>query len=188
MKLENLKKILVGKTPEDIIELLDVKSVPVDIKTILRDQLDIKIDEKLEWDRLALDGCVYLKNGYPEIWLNNSVSEVRQNFTLAHELGHIVNDIIPSIESYKDPIKDDYDTLYRRGTNIMERKANDFAARFLMPADFIHQEARSLTESKDFEKINLNEVIKRMANRFRVSYDAMKWRLVNLGYVDKSKV
>ncbi|PAF43530.1 ImmA/IrrE family metallo-endopeptidase [Helicobacter sp. 11S02596-1] len=188
MKLEDLKTMLINKTPEEIIELLEIKNVPVDIKTILRDQLNIKIDEELEWDKLALDGCVYLKNDYPEIWLNNSVSEARQNFTLAHELGHIVNDILPNADKYQDPIKDDYDTLYRRGINPMERKANDFAARFLMPSEFVHQEARKFAESEEFDKLTLEEVIKGMANRFRVSYDAMKWRLVNLGYINKNKI
>ncbi|WP_180673978.1 ImmA/IrrE family metallo-endopeptidase [Helicobacter sp. 13S00482-2] len=147
--------------------------------------MNITIDEKLDWDKLALDGCVYLKNDYPEIWLNNGVSEPRQNFTLAHELGHIVNDILPDVEKYINPIKDDYDTLYRSGVSPMERKANDFAARLLMPSDFIANEAKKLTESEDFEQITLEDVIKRLASRFRVSYDAMKWRLVNLGYVKK---
>ncbi|PAF51991.1 ImmA/IrrE family metallo-endopeptidase [Helicobacter sp. 13S00477-4] len=193
MKLEDLKTMLIGKTPEEMIELFEIKDVPIDIKSILRNKLNIKIDEKLDWNKLALDGSVYLKNDYPEIWLNNSVSEGRQNFTLAHELGHIVNDILPNTQNYQDPIKDDYDTLYRRGTgdkqtNRMETKANDFAARFLMPATFIYQEARKLTESEDFDKINLEEVIKRMANRFRVSYEAMKWRLINLGYINKDKL
>lgn len=188
MRLEDLKTKLIGKTPEEIIKLFEIKNAPIDIKTLIRDKLDIKIDEKLEWDKLVLDGCVYLKNDYPEIWLNNSVSEPRQNFTLAHELGHIVYDILPNSEKYQDPIKDDYDTLYRRGTSPIERKANDFAARLLMPADFIADEARKLSESEDFEEINLETVIKRLANRFRVSYDAMKWRLVNLGYINKDKV
>lgn len=70
----------------------------------------------------------------------------------------------------------------------MERKANDFAARLLMPVDFIADEAEKLSESEDFEEINLETVIKRLANRFRVSYDVMKWRLVNLGCINKDKV
>ncbi|PAF49185.1 hypothetical protein BKH41_03635 [Helicobacter sp. 12S02232-10] len=189
MKLDELKKMLINKTPEQIIELIGMKDVPIDIKTILRNKFNIKIDEKREWEKLALDGCVYLEKGYPEIWLNNTVSEVRQSFTLAHELGHIVNDILPNPENYQGPIKDDFNTLYRNGiSNSMERRANDFAARFLMPAKFIAKEARKLTESPDFEEIGLEEFIKRMANRFRVSYDAMKYRLINLGYLDKEKI
>lgn len=96
MRLEDLKKLLIDKTPEQIIELLEIKSIPVDIKTLIRNNLDIKIDEKLEWNKLSLDGYVRIENEYPSIWLNNSLSEVRQNFVLAHELGHIVNDILPT--------------------------------------------------------------------------------------------
>lgn len=188
MRLENLKKILIGKTPEEIIDIFEIKNAPVDIKGLIRDKLDITINEKLDWDKLALDGCVYLKDDYPEIWLNNGVSEPRQNFTLAHELGHIVNDILPNAEKYQDPIKDDYETLYRKGVSPMERKANDFAARLLMPSAFIHQEAEQLAEAEDFKDISLEVVIKRLASRFRVSYDVMKWRLVNLGYINKDKI
>ena len=127
--------------------------------------------------------------GYPEIWINTSMPENRQNFTLAHELGHIINDILPNIEKYNNPIEDNYSTLYRNGNiNKIEKMANSFAAELLMPKEFICKEAKNLTESKDFDALTLEQVIKRMSNRFRVSFDAMKWRLVNLGYIDKSKI
>lgn len=150
MTIQDLKNVLLGKNPREILETLEIHSVPVDIKSILCDKLHIKIDEKLEWDRLAFDGSVYLNSkGYPEIWLNNSVSENRQNFTLAHELGHIVNDILPNIEKYKDPINDNYETLYRSNKyNPIEAKANAFAAQFLMPANFIAQEAKKANSGR----------------------------------------
>ena len=190
MTIENLKNILLGKNAKDILEFSKIYSLPIDIKYILRDKLEININDNLDWDRLALDGCVYLNNkGYPEIWINSSIPENRQNFTLAHELGHIINDILPNIEKYKNPIEDNYSTLYRNGNiNKMEKMANSFAAELLMPKEFIYKEAKNLTESKDFDTLTLEQVIKRMSNRFRVSFDAMKWRLVNLGYIEKSKI
>ena len=69
--------------------------------------------------------------------------------------------------------------------------ANSFAAELLMPKEFIYfiyKEAKNLTESNDFDTLTLEQVIKRMSNRFRVSFDAMKRRLVNLGYIEKSKI
>ena len=39
-----------------------------------------------------------------------------------------------------------------------------------------------------FDTLTFEQVIKRMSNRFRVSFDAMKRRLVNLGYIEKSKI
>lgn len=189
MCIEELKSKLLGKSAEEILEALEIKTAPVDIKTILREKLNVTINEKIEWDKLAWDGSVYLKNCYPEIWLNTSVSESRQNFTLAHELGHIVNDILPNLDKENLPINDNYDTLYRNGsTDPRESRANAFAAQFLMPANFIAKEAKDLAESPDFKQLNLQQVIQRMADRFRVSYDAMKWRLVNLKYIDKSKI
>lgn len=189
MCIEELKNKLLGKSAEEILEALEIKNAPVDIKTILREKLDITISEKMEWDKLALDGSVYLKDGYPEIWINTSFSENRQNFTLAHELGHIVNDILPNLDKENTRINDDYNTLYRNGSiDPRESQANTFAAKFLMPPKLIAQEAKRLTETPDFPQLNLQQVIQRMADRFQVSFDAMKWRLVNLKYIDKSKL
>ncbi|RDU70102.1 ImmA/IrrE family metallo-endopeptidase [Helicobacter cholecystus] len=189
MNIEELKSILLGKSAEEILDILKINNAPVDIKTILREKLNITISEKMEWDKLALDGSVYLKNGYPEIWLNTSFSENRQNFTLAHELGHIVNDILPNLDQENMSINDDYNTLYRsESEDPRESRANSFAAKFLMPLRLIAQEAKRLTETPEFKNLNLQQVIQRMADRFRVSYDAMKWRLVNLKYIDKSKL
>lgn len=70
----------------------------------------------------------------------------------------------------------------------MEAKANTFAAQFLMPEKFIAQEAEKLTQADDFKDLNLKQVIQRMADRFRVSFEAMKWRLVNLDYIDRDKI
>ncbi|PAF41801.1 ImmA/IrrE family metallo-endopeptidase [Helicobacter sp. 11S03491-1] len=187
MSLENLK-ILMNKAPEEILKHFDIIKPPVDIKDLIRNKLNITIDERLEWDKLFLDGYVQIENDSPRIWLNDGVSEARQNFTLAHELGHIVNDILPNSEKYQDPIEDNFDTLYRKGVSPIERRANDFAARLLMPAAFIDEEVERLSKSEDFKDISLETVIKRLSARFRVSYDAMKWRLVNLGYINKDKI
>lgn len=181
--IEILRSKLENKTPINILNNFDIKEVPIDIRTIITRYLDIDIDETLNWDKLALDGSVYLKNGYPEIWINKTMPETRQNFTLAHELGHIVNDILPNIEKYDMPINDNYETLYRgKISNTMEIKANNFAAQILMPSIFINKEAKKLIQADDFNEFTIKQVIQRMADRFRVSYDAMKWRLINLGY------
>lgn len=65
----------------------------------------------------------------------------------------------------------------------MEKRANNFAAQFLMPAHFIHIEARNLANNESFKNMNLQQVIQAMANRFRVSFLAMKYRLIDLGYI-----
>ena len=75
---ENLKNTLLGKNAKDILEFSKIYSLPIDIKYILRDKLEININDNLDWDRLALDGCVYLNNkGYPKIWINSSIPENR---------------------------------------------------------------------------------------------------------------
>lgn len=185
MNIESLKAILLGKDASDLLKYLNIDCAPIDIKTILRKDLNIVIKDDIEWDKLALDGSVYLKNGYPEIWINITMPEYRQNFTLAHELGHIINDILPNIEYYANSaIKDNYATLYRgKNINFMEKRANNFAVNFLMPTKLITKEAKELSKTSAFKELTLQQVIQRMADRFRVSFEAMKWRLINLGYI-----
>lgn len=187
MNIENLNAILLGKNANDILKHFDINCTPIDIKTLIRKDLNINIKDDIEWDKLALDGSVYLKNGYPEIWINITMPEYRQNFTLAHELGHIINDILPNIEYYaNNAINDNYATLYRgKNYNLMEKRANNFAVNFLMPSNLIAKEARDLSQTSIFKELNLQQVIQRMADRFRVSFEAMKWRLINLGYINK---
>lgn len=187
MRIHELRDKIALKSASEILKILNINSVPLDIENILRQDLGISINKKLEWEKLALDGSVYINvSGEIEIWINTSMPENRQNFTLAHELGHIVNDILPNIEKYENPINDNYETLYRNSiSNIMEKRANNFAAQFLMPAHFIDIEATNLANSESFKNMNLQEVIQAMANRFRVSFLAMKYRLAYLGYIPR---
>lgn len=77
------------------------------------------------------------KSDKPTIYINSSRPEVRQRFTMAHELGHV---IIPwhigNIVSHTDIIKDEQglnsnlqDNEYRE----IEYEANRFAAELLIP-------------------------------------------------------
>lgn len=109
-----LRNKIAQKSASEILKILNIKSIPLDIEDILQQQLGITINKKLEWEKLALDGSVYINaSGEIEIWINTSMPENRQNFTLAHELGHIVHDILPNMQKYKEPINDSYETLYR---------------------------------------------------------------------------
>jgi len=70
----------------------------------------------------------------PQILINNSTPEVRQKFTLAHELGHV---IIPwhtgTIVSHIDEFGVDFE--YRE----MEAEANKFAAELLIPSSWLNE-------------------------------------------------
>lgn len=95
------------------------------------------------------------------IIVNNSHSDVRQRFTIAHEIGHYVY----HRESIGDGVTDD--TLYRsRLGGAMETHANRFAAWLLMPWNLVVREIGRGADS-----------VERLAEVFRVSKSAMSIRL-----------
>ena len=169
-------------TAYELLEVLDIKNVPIDPFEIAK-KMGIDINQEIDMDKLTYDGEIYLNatTHDPEVWINPTDSKNRQKFTMAHEIGHLVYDVLPDIENFK-PIQDNYKTLRRDGTqNIMERRANDFAVKLLMPKDMIVEIGQSLIEKESIK--TKEEITRRLAQEFEVSQEAMKWRLVNLGLI-----
>jgi hypothetical protein len=83
----------------------------------------------------------------PQILVNSLAPEARKNFTLAHELGHI---IIPwhtgTIVSHLDADADDYEYLQ------MESEANKFAAELLIPSLWLKEKHDSYEEFSSYLK------------------------------------
>lgn len=103
----------------------------------------------------------------PVIYLNRMDSKNRQRFTCAHELGHYYRRTKHGELEYS--FTDRRDKLARTGTDPEEVYANQFAAALIMPAPEVKRWHKSLRADPI-----------RLANRFRVSEDAMRFRLVNL--------
>lgn len=77
-----------------------------------------------------------------EIRLSPVTSTLRDNFTIAHELGHLVLHY-PLNTAPTAPI-----SYNRFGTNLFEIQANRFAAAFLMPADEFRSARTELSDDK----------------------------------------
>lgn len=115
-----------------------------------------------------------------KIYMNESQSRElarnpgRMNFTVAHELGHwfLHQDLAQEkLFSFENEV------LICRGTNIKidnkERQADIFATYLLMPERFVREQLKSFDpELSEYH-------LKRMANIFQVSKQAMKIRLVD---------
>jgi Zn-dependent peptidase ImmA (M78 family) len=99
----------------------------------------------------------------PLILFNSSEVDVRQRFTIAHELGHHVLGHGPRPR----------DTTFSDQFDSYEIAANQFAAELLMPVFAV----QTLVE-----KANVTSLA-RLAGAFQVSELAMNYRLKNLGYV-----
>lgn len=157
-------KIEAEKDAEKLLQATWGGAVPVDPVTIARTAglrvLEAPLNEN------TLGALVKQPGKDPTILLNQNDSNNRKRFTCAHELGHFVR---------RSEEEDEYATVDLRDSNSAtgddpeEVYANEFAACLLMP----ESEVRALAqlEMSDLE----------MAIRFKVSREAMQFRLKNLG-------
>ena len=161
-----------------ILSETNIDSPPVPIETIAK-QLGIQVQFELLPNKLS--GLLYRedKKVKPIIGVNRLHPEVRQRFTIAHEIGHFI--------LHKEPVHVDreYDVKFRDpnsslANNDSEIEANKFAAEMLMPIDFL---------KKDIDNRNINipddDFIEILSQRYEVSMQAMIYRLQNLGYISK---
>lgn len=128
---------------------------------VLFDELPDGISGKIQRD----------ERGKYYIVANRSEPEVRQRFTIAHELGHyiyhrsLIGDGIADSPAYRAPDE----TVYERTAleRIHETQANQFAANLLMPRKLIRQA----------EQGHPGATPQRLAQLFNVSEDAMRIRV-----------
>lgn len=117
-----------------------------------------------------------LKTGRRVIGVNETHAPTRKRFTVGHEIGHAM--LHPVAELHVDrmifriKLRNQASTT---GTDLEEREANLFAAELLMPAKLVHEAAEQIGELDE-------AAVDALADRFRVSSQAMTIRLGSLGY------
>jgi len=122
-------------------------------------------------------GFVLRKDGAGLIGINSSESPRRQRFTIAHELGHFF--LHPSKEAFVD---------YRQNgkkqiRTLKEREADLFAASLLMPRLELNKDFTKIAKDALFDEEQVANTISFLANRYEVSEEAMRIRLMTLGMV-----
>jgi len=129
-------------------------------------------------DRIDLGSNVAGKLSLEEkiIQVNDSDIFERQNFTIAHELGHIRLHTKNEQLIVKLPFAHDNKTIMCRKTDRakVEMEANHFASNLLMPKICILAEHAKVCDRKNEEKIKI------LAVKFKTSKAAMRYRLENL--------
>lgn len=143
------------KVARDLLANVGIKSAPVLLGPIfdfLRRDSQITLQA---WDfPEEVDGVHFLDKGNVVIGYNENSAYCRKRFTIAHEMGHFLLkhlDRTPDVDFYtKNPV---------------EVEANQFAAELLMPLSFIKE---------DFKN---NQNIKKIAQKYRVSEEALGWKL-----------
>ncbi len=102
----------------------------------------------------------------PLIQYRSTESDVRQRFTIAHELGHFVL-------GHGGAYRDNPDNFSLANHDPLEVSANRFAAELLMPEDVLNYLVI---------KRGINGIAK-LADMLQVSQVAMQYRLKNLGWI-----
>ncbi|MDR2638345.1 MAG: ImmA/IrrE family metallo-endopeptidase [Helicobacteraceae bacterium] len=175
-----------NKTPSDIIAELNIKELPVDPFDIAA-RIGVVVKKDIDWEKMDADGEIYInESGKPEIWINPMMHPNRQNFTLAHEIGHLTRDLLPNIGEFK-ALQDNYSTLQRNGAKTYaETMANIFASKLLMPEDLIVKYGQEIVDEYKKEKnkdMPIEKFIPIIANKAHVSAEAMRYRLKKLGII-----
>ncbi len=148
------------------------------------------VDVKLVAEKLGLtvephdlgpniSGVLYIDKGKGTIGYNKFESPVRQRFTIAHEIGHFILHRLQS-EIFVD--KKEFKVMYRaehsvKGDAKQEREANAFAAALLMPKERLTKELQELSFDLGDDQ---DDAIQRLAELFKVSTQAMAYRISNL--------
>ncbi|MGO3181489.1 MAG: ImmA/IrrE family metallo-endopeptidase [Aequorivita sp.] len=164
----------------------NLMSAPINLEQLAK-KLKISIERQDLNDDVS--GFLLKKEGKATVGLNTNHPEVRQRFTIAHEIGHF------KLHNFESPLFVDYfytgsmlrsnesNKLYRSTHNSnnpsMEKEANFFAANLLMPKILIKAEIEKLNSLLSYE-----DKLLKISEVFKVSTQAMDYRLKSLGYYD----
>jgi Zn-dependent peptidase ImmA (M78 family) len=158
----------------ELLEATNQISAPVDVTKIANYLGLVLVKADMADD---VSGMLIREDSSSTVGINKSHHPNRQRFTLAHEIGHHqLHRGRPLIVD--SPVRINLrDRTSGMATDREEMEANRFAAELLMPSDLVLDEvAASPPESID----DLKEFL---AAKFKVSPEAMGYRLVNLGIV-----
>jgi Zn-dependent peptidase ImmA (M78 family) len=159
-----LDKTLISQEAAHLLQQSGAERFPIDLRNIAN-YLGYTIRKFIpEGEWINISGAVFPK--VKKIFVNNNDTYLRQRFTIAHELGHIILHRRNSQEEFVDyrggPIKSSEDA-------IKEYEADEFAASLLMPED--------LFKAKYYE---LRSNFEALSDYFGVTTPAIGMRARNL--------
>ena len=163
-----------AESVHDYLDPEHVEGETVDVEGVLEKQGVTIVDRQLSDATIrgvAIDG----ERHSPGILVNSSNSTnahpFGRRFTLAHEFCHLLfdRDVGAHLAIASGPW----------APHDVERRANAFAAMFLMPNELVRRAVSALPGSLE-EK----DAVHSVANRLQTSFESTLWHLKNLGYID----
>lgn len=169
----------IRKTAVGLLEQCGISEMPIDVKRIAR-TLGIEVEEAPYEGEVS--GFLYQDGTKSIIGVNKNHHPNRQRFTIAHEFGHYM--LHGRTETFVDkessPLKFNRDGKSGAGVDPREVEANAFAAELLMPKAYLVNDLKEISAAEGTEAI-----ITKLARRYKVSEQAMSFRLEKLGYIEK---
>jgi Zn-dependent peptidase ImmA (M78 family) len=159
---------------QDLLATHKVAQAPVPVVQIAKAQGARIFYKSLEDD---LSGFIYREKDQTVIGVNTHQAPVRQAFTIAHELGHLL------LHDQDEQLHVDRDFSIRlrsgvssEGTDESEMEANLFAAELLMPSTLLASDLENVKRLDD-------NGVTALAKKYGVSTQALLIRLSSLGYI-----
>ena len=171
-----IRRRAIRKLAQGLLRNAQVSKPPVPVETIA-ELLDLKV--RLEPFEGEISGCTIRRGDKAIIGVNSLHHPNRQRFTIAHEIGHFFlhkGEQIIIDRGFRVNFRDDESG---KAENPEEIEANYFAAELLMPTDLLVQDLKGkIIDVED------DSIIRELAEKYRVSPQALSYRLVNVGYLN----
>jgi Zn-dependent peptidase ImmA (M78 family) len=161
---------------EELLATYHITEAPVPVEIIAKAKGARIFYQSLEDD---VSGFLYRDKAQAVIGVNTHHAPVRQNFTTAHELGHLLlhdQEQLHIDHGFRLRLRDDVSS---QGTDEAEREANFFAASILMPRRFLEED---LVHEESVDLLD-DDFLSDLARKYGVSAQALVNRLKNLGYI-----
>ena len=173
----------VERLAEQLIEQAGVTKPPIKVERLAK-----LLNYPIVYQRFAGDasGTVLLDDdGTITIGINSYHPRVRQRFSIAHEIGHAQLHLGRGKDKLfvDPPVRQLFrDADASLGEDPREVQANQYAAALLMPRAFVATQGQELIERQP--RISIDRLVTTLADRFEVSSQAMRYRLVTLGILE----
>jgi Zn-dependent peptidase ImmA (M78 family) len=161
---------------EDLLTAYEINEAPVPVERIAVAKGARIFYQSLEDE---MSGFLFRDKAQVVIGINTHHAPVRQNFTTAHELGHLLlhdQEQFHIDRSFRFRLRDEASS---QGTDDAEREANLFAASLLMPKRFLETDL----QNEEFVNVLDGDSLSELARTYGVSTQALVIRLKNLGYI-----
>lgn len=171
-----IRRLKIRSLAEELLREAKISEPPVPIHKIAKNQGARLFLRPFDGE---LSGFIAKNDDNIVIGVNTSHARVRQRFTIAHELGHMLLHEQGEVHVDRKFHVKLRNNVSSQGMDPEEVEANVFAAEVLMPKRFIDHDLRGIG---DVDLLD-TEVIDGLAERYNVSTQAIMFRLAALGYI-----